>query len=158
LRTNSDAVIAYHGIVPSGATGIEVDRADFRYFVDKVAALHDAGVIEAVKFEDMFVEPASGGGGLPRNIVYIEATTEAATSNPFTLLRGSNLEVFASVRLGANEFIQAEVKRGDGVWVNIGNVLTGDEEMGILRNARLKSRQFRFVKSATQTAIRVESN
>tara|TARA_R110000868_G_scaffold410034_2_gene696941 strand:+ start:27 stop:1976 length:1950 start_codon:yes stop_codon:yes gene_type:complete len=158
LNTNSDAVITYHGIVASGASGMEVDRADFRYFVDKVAALHDAGVIEAVKFEDMFTEPTSGGGGLPRNIVYIEATTEAATSNPFTLSRSSDLEVFASIRLGANEFIQAEVKRGDGTWVNMGNVLTGDEELGILRNSRLKDRQFKFVKSATQTAIRVESN
>lgn len=158
VRTNSDAVIAYHGIVASGASGIEVDRTDFRYFVDKVAALHNAGVIEAVKFEDMFTEPTSGGGGLPRNIVYIEATTEAATSNPFTLSRSSDLEVFASIRLGANEFIQAEVKRGDGTWVNIGNILTGDEEMGVLRNPRLKDRQFKLVKSATQKAIRVESN
>lgn len=101
----------------------------------------------------------SGAGSAPsRAVTYISATTEAATSNPFTLSRSSDLEVFASVRLGANEFIQAEVKRGDGVWVNIGNILTGDEELGILRNARLKNRQFRLVKSATQTAIRVESN
>ena len=56
IETNSDAVIAYHGIVPSGATGIEVDRADFRYFVDKIAALHDAGVVEAVTFSELMAD------------------------------------------------------------------------------------------------------
>ena len=56
IETNSDAVIAYHGIVPSGATGIEVDRADFRYFIDKIAALNNAGVIESVTFADLMAD------------------------------------------------------------------------------------------------------
>ena len=73
LETNSDAVITFHGIVASGATGIEVNRADFRNLIDKVEALNNAGVIDAVKFQDMFSEPSSGGSSnkniISRNIL-----------------------------------------------------------------------------------------
>jgi hypothetical protein len=70
MDTNQDAVIAYHGIVAAGATGIEVDRADFRYFIDKVAALNDAGVIDAVTFSELMADtPSDGGGGAPTNII-----------------------------------------------------------------------------------------
>ena len=73
LETNSDAVIVFHGIVASGATGIEVNRADFRNLIDKVEALNNAGVIEAVKFQDMFSEPSSSGSSnkniISRNIL-----------------------------------------------------------------------------------------
>jgi hypothetical protein len=70
IETKSDAVVAYHGIVPTGATGIEVDRADFQYFIDKVAALNDAGVIEAVSFSEFMADtPSGGGGGAPSSII-----------------------------------------------------------------------------------------
>ena len=69
METNSDAVIAYHGIVATGASGIEVDRADFQYFIDKVAALNDAGVIDALTFSELMADTPSGGGGAPSSII-----------------------------------------------------------------------------------------
>ena len=69
IETNSDAVIAYHGIVATGASGIEVDRADFQYFIDKVAALNDAGVIDALTFSDLMADTPSGRGGAPSSII-----------------------------------------------------------------------------------------
>jgi len=69
IETNSDAVIAYHGIVATGASGIEVDRADFQYFIDKVAALNDAGVIDALTFSELMADTPSGGGGAPSSII-----------------------------------------------------------------------------------------
>lgn len=157
VRTNSDAVIAYHGIVPSGATGIEVDRADFRYFVDKVAALHDAGVIEAVKFQDMFVEPSSGVGPARAN-VYIASQSAAATSSAFTLQPGESVEIFSAPRLGDDEFILAEVLGSDGTYNSLGILIDQRFTSNVLRNKKTYPRSFRLSKTATQVATRIESN
>lgn len=157
LSTNSDAVIAYHGIVASGATGIEVDRADFRYFVDKVAALHDAGVIEAVKFQDMFVEPSSGVGPARAN-VYITSQAAAATSSPFTLQPSQELEIFAAPRLGADEFVTIEVNDASLGWRTMGVVINSDDTSGFIINNKRVAQEYRVTKSATQVATRIESN
>jgi len=73
LSTKSDAVIVFHGIVASGATGIEVNRSDFRYLIDKVAALNDAGVLDAVTFSAFMQETAPSGGAsssiITKNII-----------------------------------------------------------------------------------------
>ena len=157
LRTNSDAVIAYHGIVASGATGIEVDRADFRYFVDKVAALHDAGVIEAVKFEDMFVEPSSGAGPARANI-YIASQTAAATSSAFTIQPSQELEIFAAPRLGSDEYVTLEVNSAAQGWRTMGTVISQGETSGFIVNNKRVAQEYRVTKSATQVATRIESN
>jgi hypothetical protein len=157
LRTNSDAVIAYHGIVPSGATGIEVDRADFRYFVDKVAALHDAGVIEAVKFEDMFVEPSSGAGPARAN-VYIASQTAAATSSAFTIQPSQELEIFAAPRLAADELVTIEVNSAAQGWRTMGVVVNSDDTSGFIKNNKRVAQEYRVTKSATQATTRIESN
>jgi len=68
-ETKSDAVIVYHSIVATGAVGLEIDRADFQYFIDKATALHNAGVIDIVTFSELMADTPSGGGGAPTNII-----------------------------------------------------------------------------------------
>jgi hypothetical protein len=139
---------------PTGVTGVD----SFTYTV-----IDDNGDIGQGTYTIVLAAAVGGGGGGgpvadPRDIVYIDLQTEAATSAPITLTRSSFLEVFSAPRLGANESIEAEVQARDGVWVNVGTVIDSDSESGILRNARLVSRQFRLVKSATNLTTRVESN
>ena len=99
-----------------------------------------------------------GMGGSERNNVIISSQRSAATSSSFTVQPSQDLEIFAAPGLGADEYVTLEVNDASLGWRTMGIVINSNDTSGFIVNSKRVAQEYRVIKSATQSATRIESN